>query len=240
MPLSDPIFIQCRKVGAQGGERKRTLRLSANGALSMTLAESGGALSIGFVMDSSLVTHADLAGRAWADAGHTKAAGVTDADVAGLAGWQSDGTPVTVDPTSLGPVPDSTSFKPQDESIANQTQLQLDDHLSLLLPVGNYALDGLILYDGPAPSGIKLGFTDPAGLTATWTTDFNFNGAQVWTGTQNMVGNTYGVGSKRALHVRGNILVTSQATLQLQWAQNTQDGENLTVRTGSWLRASPL
>jgi hypothetical protein len=137
--------------------------------------------------------------------------------------------------------------KTADEVISNTTTLQNDD--VLLLPVAantTYEFVMMVGFGASTVADFKWALTFPAGVTAhvhdirqdTATLTTYILGATTGyaSGTAIAIGGT-GAASFRTIWLRALIIVTSTAgTLQFQWAQNTAEVSNATVRAGSYLK----
>jgi hypothetical protein len=155
------------------------------------------------------------------------------------------------------PVP---AIKTADESLASSTTLQNDNELVCVGAANtNYKVDLALLATEATGTGIdiKLAFTQPTGcvldlaVVAPHLGWVSSAGAQLeveWAGWQAETGTTTSAKSFGTLngvnfsyHFRGTWRVGSTAgSLQLQWAQNTSAGGNLTVKSGSSLIITPL
>lgn len=131
----------------------------------------------------------------------------------------------------------------------SSTVLQNDNTLLTALPTaGTFGFRCALLYDTSTTADFKIAFTWPAGATAEWgmigvaTTgaagvgDGTFLGTNV-SGTAIAVGGA-GVGNVQLAIVEGDITMGGTAgNLQLQFAQNTSDATNSTMRARSRMQA---
>lgn len=135
--------------------------------------------------------------------------------------------------------------KSVNESLNTNTVLQNDDVLFAPLPTAGifgFALD--IFYDGPDAGDIKFAFTAPAGATGIYAAHAistagaaavgtgQFGGTTTFPNT--LICGTTGTGTPLLAIIKGEITMGGTAgNLQLQWAQNTSDATNTTVRARS-------
>jgi hypothetical protein len=134
-------------------------------------------------------------------------------------------------------------------SASTGTTLINDTALLVALPAAGifgFALD--IFYDGPDAGDIKFAFTAPALATGTYgvhaistagaaTVGTGQYSATTTFGTAIACGTT-GVGTGLLAIIKGEITMGGTAgNLQLQWAQNTADASNTTVRSRSRMEA---
>lgn len=143
------------------------------------------------------------------------------------------------------------ALKAADESVASSTTLQNDDTLLVTLEANaTYEFVAHVGYVGNTTGDIKLAFTFPSGASCYWSgkggpaSDDTF-GSSGSTRHSVSFGDASGTslsfaGSTTVLsvHILGVVTTASTAgTLQLQWAQNTSNATNTTVKAGSFLRA---
>jgi hypothetical protein len=145
----------------------------------------------------------------------------------------------------LGPNPPLYVRKTADESLANSTTLQDDDHLFVSV-VANavYSVQGWILFTAGNVGDFKMGWSAPTGATFNWNAggSVNTNLQATFFDVQD-VGNTDSVGGNIGSTTRtqtatphGLLKVSSTAgTFKFRWAQNTSEGTSLTVLTDSAL-----
>ena len=99
MPLSEPVIIVARRVGAQGGtNHSRHLTLRSSSPATMALSDTEG-MSVTIGVSVGLIDHADLAGRGWTGASHGP--GTVGSTYTHVAGWDGS-TPVTVPKGQVG------------------------------------------------------------------------------------------------------------------------------------------
>jgi hypothetical protein len=143
--------------------------------------------------------------------------------------------------------------KPSDESVISSTVLQNDDHLLFAVGANEVWFVELILrVEAVNTTGdFKHTFTVPAGAAITGygfdtgtTGAANFDGfaiaSSAATLTSQTATNTNGtMAGIVAIRWTGWVVTAGTAgTVQFQWAQNTSDANNVTVKKGSVLRAS--
>lgn len=139
---------------------------------------------------------------------------------------------------------DAVIQKETDETISSSTTLQDDDALQFAVSGGDsYAFEMLLVYDSPSTADFKHAFALTAGsftrgfrrhdgfgpttvvaqaaLVADMTTAIQ-QGANA---TENLL-----------VWIRGFFIPSADATIKLQWAQNTSDAGSTTVRKGSLIR----
>jgi hypothetical protein len=132
-------------------------------------------------------------------------------------------------------------------AINASTVLVNDPVLVASLDTGaTYGWECIIYYDSSTTADIKFAFTTPTfsfmrwsltGLATTATT--NEGSVRIATvnvsGTSSQLGGI-GVGTIVSAKLEGSITTTAAGNLQLQYAQQTSDATNTTVRTGSDLK----
>lgn len=133
------------------------------------------------------------------------------------------------------------ALKTSDESVNNSTTLQNDDQLALTFPDANtkwgfelYA----ILNSGTTPDW-KGAFTVPSGATMSFSghitssggTGSDLNGPYTQASTLALATQ----GADQILRLQGLIQIgATTGVVQLQWAQNTANASNTTVKTNSY------
>lgn len=112
-----------------------------------------------------------------------------------------------------------------------------------------YAVDATLFYESATAADARVQFTLPAGATirlavpalSTGTTFTNGNlEAAVTTSAYVSIG---GAGAAVPIHAQVRAVVTTvdaSGLLTLQWAQDTANASNTILRSGSWLRITPL
>lgn len=143
-----------------------------------------------------------------------------------------------------------SAFKPADTSRNNTTTLADDPHLIFTgLAAGRYAVDGFLNVVGGATPDFKLAWRcDNVGVDTSFVQtlgvdqstgaigacNLNAFAASPFAGAFGLSGNQFGIA------VHGILIVTAAAsTAAFQWAQNTSDAGNVTVREGGWLTLTP-
>lgn len=133
-------------------------------------------------------------------------------------------------------------------AVNNSTALVSDPSLVGSLDTGaTYMWRSVIFYDSSTTADIKFTFTTPTFSSMRWsgvalaTTVTTFEG-DVKMATQSVSGSAtsyggVGVGTVVACTIEGFIVTTAAGNLQFQFAQNTLDATQTTIRTGSYLRA---
>lgn len=142
--------------------------------------------------------------------------------------------------TELRPV---FARKTSDETVNNSATLQNDDQLALAVEASVvYRLEMMLIVNSGTTPDFKFAWTYPSSLTMFYSahiaspagggTGSDLNGPYIET-TVPALGT---LGSDQILRADGIVIVSSTAgTLQLQWAQNTANASNTTVKTGSHL-----
>lgn len=148
--------------------------------------------------------------------------------------------------------------KTADETVTGSTALQNDDEL--LFPVSNSAteiwwFEALLRIIGAnVTMDMKVALTGPAGATASWGFLDHANTALPGFapfGTTTAPFALFSIASVQAIGTSANNFLALHAAgwvfgggtagdLALQWAQNTSDAGNLTVKKGSFLRVTKL
>ena len=100
MPLTEPVYITCRKVHVQGGVTGRVLRITSSSGVTLSLDDQSDGMGLGFSVDPAGVSHAGLANVGWEDAGHTVGNSLVTGGFTSVAGWNGN-EPVSVDANSL-------------------------------------------------------------------------------------------------------------------------------------------
>lgn len=139
--------------------------------------------------------------------------------------------------------------KSADEIVNNSAVLQDDNHLLYALAANEEVeFDCNLFYDSGTTPDIKFAFTVPASATIAWSftgadtslTGYSDGGAVVASGTAQAFGGN-GAGTVRHCRLRGIVANSTNAgNLQLQWAQNTQNVSDTTVRKNSTLKVWKL
>ncbi len=148
-------------------------------------------------------------------------------------------------------------IKGSDESVASSTVVQDDDELFIAnIPPGDWEILGEFWVAGTSGinQDIKYGWTFAAG-TLTW------SGIGLHPDWANSAGNrdvvaegnvldssspsdarAYGTvtGGNIPTQITGLMSNTATGTLQLQWAQNTSNADDTTLKAGSWFRLRRL
>lgn len=136
--------------------------------------------------------------------------------------------------------------KTADETISNSTVLQNDDQLLVALPAAGlfmFEMDGL--YSSSTVADFKMAYAIPAGATIRWSTVGLATGATSISGDATFDSSTTGstavggagVSSLVLFRTFGEITMGGTAgNMQFQWAQNTGEVSNTTMRTSSRLQ----
>lgn len=143
------------------------------------------------------------------------------------------------------------AYKSASQSVTSSTTVVDDTHLQLSLPVGTWALDGFLPYDGATTGDLSIRWTAPATITSDQgimfqgppnTASANNNTLMhVCTPKDTSVSRgCIGASSTSTcvLTVRGELVVTEAGTFKLQWAQTVSDATATRVHKGAWLRAT--
>lgn len=146
-------------------------------------------------------------------------------------------------------LPRKTLAKSADETVNNSTALQDDDHLTFSIAAYEYWM-GMITLDvqgsAIATSDFKLAITTPTGAVLQIAavgmdnTSTNAEGSESVQGQTSGTGIALSVGANTNLNAQIYFYVANGATagsVTLQWAQNTADASDLTVKKGSYLVA---
>lgn len=164
----------------------------------------------------------------------------------GVQGPQGDPGP-TGPPGPQGPVGQSNVLirKPANEQVQNSTTLQNDDNFSFALGANEtWVFEGwVIVFSSTTSPDFKLAFTVPAGATLRWS---GIGAGNAGTDHEVITGSglfdSYQVTSTAG--VRDTILVhgivstgATPGTLQMQWAQNTNDAAPIVVEADSYVWA---
>jgi hypothetical protein len=131
--------------------------------------------------------------------------------------------------------------KTSDESVSSAntgTTLQNDDALAWAVAAsGVYALDLFLIYNANSTGNLKLGWTFPTSLTMVYAgMHATLAGAlTVASFTQASTPAIGGLGADAPQHFHGMVTNSTNAgTLQLQFAQNTSNAGNTTLKAGSY------
>lgn len=134
-----------------------------------------------------------------------------------------------------------TAYKPTTETITSSTVLQNDNDLFIPIEANQvYSFEMYININSPAAADFKFNFTYPTSAQASWAYlgggEINQNESSSAVAINTFDSNvTVGVvvhGYVRGASVDGN--------LQLVWAQQTSNGGNTSVVSGSWITATKL
>lgn len=129
-------------------------------------------------------------------------------------------------------------------AINNSTTLVSDAVMTVALPAaGTFMLDGTLYYDSSTVADVKVAIAWPGGASGK----SMYTGADPSTTTNFKVGVTtssassfsfggFGVGTIAALKFEGFVVASGAGNLVVQYAQNTLDATNTTIRSGSFLR----
>lgn len=139
-----------------------------------------------------------------------------------------------------------TKRKTADESVISSTTLQDDDHLIFAIAANEEWIATFELAIGAAfvSTGFKAAITVPSGATleadGTLVTETsNTISGTTTTSGSNILANTSGAAANAVVHISCWVLNGANAgNVTLQWAQNTSNGTNLTVRKGSFMQAT--
>jgi hypothetical protein len=127
------------------------------------------------------------------------------------------------------------------------TTVTADPNLVVTLPVGNYAIQGLINI-GCAAGGTGAGFKYGLINTGTMVGSVGFvgmaNGAVAAGAQTGSISGAIGIGTialnSDFLSLEGWVEVTVAGTLSFGWAQNTSNANNTNVSIGSWMSVTPV
>lgn len=138
--------------------------------------------------------------------------------------------------------------KQADQSVSSSTVLQNDTELFFATTTNAvYAFDFWPVYGSPVGGGgpdIKLTLGDSA-TQSGWILQQGWSTADAITSSALLFGNTsaftYGTGQlNRVAHLQGTWVSPGGGTFQVQWAQNTSNGNPTIMRAGSLLRYTRL
>lgn len=137
--------------------------------------------------------------------------------------------------------------KTGDDTISSDDSLNNDDELLLPLLANEVVkFEAFIIYNSGTTPDIKFAFTVPAAATIVWAVT---NARYSPTAADEPVtvaasGTSLGFSGNAAdvaVLITGTVVNGANAgNLQLQWAQQTSDASNTTVKTNSWLRKEPF
>lgn len=206
------------------------------------------ASSIGFTPNGSIAA-TDVQAAIQEVRDEASGSGVTDATYLTTAAHAGLSAEVVVRAPATGGVVGYIVRKSANEVVNNSSTLQDDDHLLLALAASEvWRFECNLFYDSGTTPDIKFAFTFPAGATLYWVnygddaTGTNSTGNAVITASaavRHSFGN--GVGSVRHMLIMGVIANdTTPGNLQLQWAQNTLNASDTTLRANSTLMAWKL
>lgn len=130
-------------------------------------------------------------------------------------------------------------------AINNSTVLVSDATLTCPLPAtGTYAYDGTLYYDSSTAADVKIAMAYPAGFAAakfaaygadpTTTTNFKVFVTTASASSGSFGG--FGVGTIVILKFEGIVTSGGAGNMVVQYAQQTADPTNTTIRAGSFLR----
>ncbi len=146
-------------------------------------------------------------------------------------------------PNSLGGV--LVKNKTSSESLNNSTTLQNDDHLFVDIPAGQtWIIDGFLrVVTTSNQPDFKFAFTVPTGATMTAGYHVNENATNILAGALTTSGQsvTVNLTSNESSILIYKIMIVNGAnagTFRIQWAQNTSNGTDVTVLSGSFFIAS--
>lgn len=142
----------------------------------------------------------------------------------------------------------TTVYRTTDAAAINASTILVSDAvlLSALPTAGTFMWEAVFFYDSSQAADFKVAYTWPAGATATWgmtglaaaataTTGDGQFAVQTVSGTATPVGGA-AVGTRTICTTWGHIVMGGTAgNLQTQYAQNTSDATNTTVRIGTRL-----
>ena len=151
-------------------------------------------------------------------------------------------------PASGGVIP-FIVYKSADEIVNNSSALQDDNHLIFALAAtGEWEFQVNLWYDAATAADIKVAFTIPASTTLYWSHTgadaslASHNDAFVTTAsasTRDLGGNA--VGTLRHARIVGYVRTTgTSGNLTMQWAQNTANASDATIKRGSAMKVWAL
>lgn len=155
--------------------------------------------------------------------------------------------------TSQGPPPALAQVYPA-RKLANTSRnttvvLAADPELFVALPVGEYQIDGFLVFDGDAAADLATSWNLPTGsiiwgcASQAGTTTTNNPGVTNYSLFKTAAGpvlGCVGVGTDTFARITGYLTVTVAGTLTFKWAQNTSNALNTTLQIGSWIRLTKI
>jgi hypothetical protein len=150
-------------------------------------------------------------------------------------------------PAGAGTV--TTAYKVADEIVNTSAALQNDDHLLFAVAASEvWDFQISLFFDSGTTPDIKFAITVPAGATLLWAPTGQNDGGTAYEDSvvQTVSGTAFsqqgtGVGTIRHCRIAGVVICgATPGNVQLQWAQNTSNGSNTTVKAGSNLKAFQL
>lgn len=141
------------------------------------------------------------------------------------------------------------NYKLTDETITSDSTLTTDTSLSVtVLPFHVYLVDFGLVYATAAAADFKFTFAALSGATMTnwmqhWRTHdgTEVSGTSATLTTVRSVTATAGAGVDQPIEGHGVLITGSTGgTLGIQWAQNTSDVGNTSVRANSWIMAQAV
>ena len=139
---------------------------------------------------------------------------------------------------------DDRIVKPGDETISNSTTLQDDNDLQFAVVGGKtYIFEMVLMYDSGGTGDFKHAFALTAGSFTRGNRHHFGWGPTTVAGQTALTADmttaiTHGAtpGEHLVVWVRGSFQPSTDATIKLQWAQNTTDGTNTTVKANSFIQ----
>lgn len=133
-----------------------------------------------------------------------------------------------------------TAAKTSDETRNSTTTVADDSELVLALEANErYAIEATLIVSAHATPDFKFALTGTGTSTIWWTSDLdNDEAGPLGAGNEQSVN---GAGADTMVTLMGTIRVGGTAgNLSVQWAQDTSDANDTTLKDGSWIKATKL
>lgn len=132
-----------------------------------------------------------------------------------------------------------TARKTVDQSVNNTTTLTNDSNLAIAVVNGAvYEVHGLIIYNSNSTADLKLGWTFPGGSTGAFGMHGYDAGGTVFMADSRAISAVIsynGFGTDYTVLINGIFVAGANGSLQLQFAQNTANVSNTTLKANSFL-----
>lgn len=141
------------------------------------------------------------------------------------------------------------AYKTADQAVTSSTVVVDDNHLTLSLSAGKWAIQGMIISDGDTAGDIKIQCDFTGTITTGYWTGYGvqtgaagaatIQPAAIAYGTSQSYGEN-GAGTKIVYPIMATLDCSTSGTWKFRWAQSTSSATATNVFTGSWVRATPL